>query len=260
MNDIDPEEDGGIRQVTERIGVVFQDPDAQLVQGRVEDEVAFGPENMRCDKKEVEHRVAESLDAVDLSDYRMDNVHNLSGGQRQRAAIAAVLSLETPILVLDEPAASLDATAKERLLLLLNKLRGQGCTIVTLSGRIDEFAAAAGRLIVLEHGKIILDGPSQHLLERERVSLVKLGLLPDRIQREGYASSTLEAEGQPQIGSSVKPLLKIKDLSYAYDLNKGDVLKNINLSLYAGEWLLLCGKTGREDDTVASVHGSAHTS
>ncbi|HEY4391047.1 MAG TPA: energy-coupling factor transporter ATPase, partial [Paenibacillus sp.] len=253
VNGIDPGEEGGIRQVTERIGVVFQDPDAQLVQGCVEDEIAFGPENMRCDIQEIERRVVEALDAVDLRDYRMDNVHRLSGGQRQRAAIAAVLSLETPILVLDEPAASLDAAAKEQLLLLLNKLQRQGRTIVTLSGRIDEFAAGAGRLIVLEQGKITLDGPSQHLLEQERVSLIKLGLLPDRIQCEGYASSILEAEGQPQIVSSVKPLLEIKDLSYAYDLNKGDVLKNINLSLYAGEWRLLCGENGSGKTTLSRL-------
>lgn len=259
VNEVDPAEEGAIREVAERIGVVFQDPDAQLVQGRVEDEVAFGPENMCCDLSEIERRVVESLVAVDLSDYRMDNVHNLSGGQRQRAAIAAVLSMETPILVLDEPAASLDAAAKERLLLLLDKLQGQGRTIVTLSGRIDEFAAAAGRLIVLEHGNIILDGTSERLLEQERMSLVKLGLLPDRIQLGlgGDASSTLEAEAEAevhfQIAPSIKPLLEIKALSYAYDLNKGNVLKNISLSLNAGEWKLLCGENGSGKTTLSRL-------
>jgi len=253
VNGIDPGEEGRIREVTERIGVVFQDPDAQLVQGRVEDEVAFGPENLRCDIQEIERRVAESLAAVDLSDYRMDNVHSLSGGQRQRTAIAAVLSLETPILVLDEPAASLDAAAKERLLLLLNRLQRQGRTIVTLSGRIDEFAAAAGRLIVMEHGKMILDGQGEHLLEQERGRLIELGLLPDRIGE--YPSSAIEVEGNFLTAKtySVKPLLEIKDLSYAYDLNKGNVLKDLNLSLYAGEWRLLCGENGSGKTTLSRL-------
>lgn len=257
VNGVDPAEEGAIREVAKRIGVVFQDPDAQLVQGRVEDEVAFGPENMCCGLSEIERRVAESLAAVDLSDYRMDNVHNLSGGQRQRVAIAAVLSMDTPILVLDEPAASLDAVAKERLLLLLDKLQQQGRTIVTLSGRVDEFAAAAERLVVLEHGNIILDGPSERLLEQERMSLVKLGLLPDRIQLGlgGDASSTLEAEAEIrfQIAPSIKPLLEIKDLSYAYDLNKGNVLKNISLSLHPGEWKLLCGENGSGKTTLSRL-------
>lgn len=257
VNGVDPAEEGTIREVAERIGVVFQDPDAQLVQGRVEDEVAFGPENMCCDLSEIERKLVRSLAAVDLSDYRMDSVHNLSGGQRQRAAIAAVLSMETPILVLDEPSASLDAAAKERLLLLLDKLQQQGRTIVTLSGRIDEFAAAAGRLIVLEHGNIILDGPSERLLDQERMSLVKLGLLPDRIQLGlgGDTSSTLEAEAKVHLQNapSDKPLLEINDLSYAYDLNKGNVLKNISLSLHAGEWKLLCGENGSGKTTLSRL-------
>lgn len=269
VHGVDPAGEGAIREVAERIGVVFQDPDAQLVQGRVEDEVAFGPENMCCELSEIERRIVESLAAVELSNYRMDNVHNLSGGQRQRAAIAAVLSMETPILVLDEPAASLDAAAKERLLLLLDKLQQQGRTIVTLSGRIDEFAVAAGRLIVLEHGNIALDGPSERLLEQERINLVKLGLLSDRMQPglERRASSMLKAEAEFEVeieieaeaevltqkAPSNKLLMEINNLSYAYDLNKGNVLKNISLSLYAGEWKLLCGENGSGKTTLSRL-------
>ncbi|MGG6313115.1 ABC transporter ATP-binding protein [Paenibacillus macerans] len=124
---VDPAE-AEIGEVAGRVGVVFQDPDAQLVQGRVEDEVAFGPENLRVPTADIERRVADALAAVALTERRRDRVHALSGGGRQRTAIAAVLALEPPILVLDEAAASLDAASRRRLLALLRRLHGEGRT------------------------------------------------------------------------------------------------------------------------------------
>lgn len=173
----DPAE-ADIAAAAQRIGVVFQDPDAQLVQGRVEDEVAFGPENLCVPAAGIERRVAEALAAVQLTPQRMARVHALSGGQRQRTAIAAALALEPPLLVLDEPAASLDAAARTRLLALLRRLHREGRTVVTLSGRIDELAAAAPRLVVLDAGTVVMDGPAGELIRGERARMERLGLLP----------------------------------------------------------------------------------
>ncbi|WP_178075842.1 ABC transporter ATP-binding protein [Paenibacillus oralis] len=174
---VDPAE-AEIAAVAQRIGVVFQDPDAQLVQGRVEDEVAFGPENLRVPAAGIERRVADVLEAVQLTPQRMARVHALSGGQRQRTAIAAALALEPPLLVFDEPAASLDAAARTRLLALLRRLHREGRTVVTLSGRIDELAAAAPRLVVLDAGTVVMDGPADELIRGERARMERLGLLP----------------------------------------------------------------------------------
>lgn len=174
---LDPAE-ASIAEVVKRIGIVFQDPDAQLVQGRVEDEVAFGPENLRFDVPAIEQRVTDALAAVELAERRSDSVHALSGGQRQRTAIAAVLALAPPVLVLDEPVASLDAKSRRRFLALLRRLHGEGRTIVTVSGRLDELAQAAPRLIVMDGGRVVMDGLASELMGREGVRLAELGVLP----------------------------------------------------------------------------------
>lgn len=167
-----------IADVAEAVGVLFQDPDAQLVQGIVEDEAAFGPENMRVSPAEIEERVVQSLAAVGLLDRRTDPVRSLSGGQRQRTAMAAVLALRPRLFVFDDACASLDAAAQANFLQLCHKLQAEGRTLITASGRFDDVARAAGRVIVLDGGAIVLDGPPEELLHRCGEQLVQLGLLP----------------------------------------------------------------------------------
>ncbi|RAR44107.1 ABC transporter ATP-binding protein [Paenibacillus sp. MDMC362] len=167
-----------IADVAEAVGVLFQDPDAQLVQGIVEDEAAFGPENMRVPPAEIEERVVQSLTAVGLLDRRMDPVRSLSGGQRQRTAIAAVLALRPRLFVFDDACASLDAAAQANFLQLCRKLQAEGRTLITASGRFDDVARAAGRVIVLDGGAVVLDGPPDELLHCCGEQLVQLGLLP----------------------------------------------------------------------------------
>lgn len=177
LNGFDPAT-APIAEVAEAIGVLFQDPDAQLVQGIVEDEAAFGPENMRVSPAEIEERVVQSLTAVGLLDRRMDPVRSLSGGQRQRTAIAAVLALRPRLFVFDDACASLDAAAQANFLQLCRKLQAEGRTLITSSGRFDDVARAAGRVIVLDGGTVVLDGPPEELLHRCGEQLVQLGLLP----------------------------------------------------------------------------------
>lgn len=167
-----------LADVTEAMGVLFQDPDAQLVQGIVEDEAAFGPENLRAAPEEIERRIAASLTAVDLLDRRSDPVRSLSGGQRQRTAIAAVLALQPRLYVFDDACASLDAAAQARFLQLCDALQGEGRTLITASGRFDDAARAAQRVIILDGGTVVLDGPPEELLRRCGEQLAQLGLLP----------------------------------------------------------------------------------
>ncbi|MNO37256.1 putative HMP/thiamine import ATP-binding protein YkoD [compost metagenome] len=245
--------------IAERIGVVFQDPDAQLVQGRVEDEVAFGPENLCCPPDEIELRVAAALAAVDLPERRMDSVHLLSGGGRQRIAIASVLSLETPILVLDEATASLDASARQRLLSLLHKLHQEGRTIVTLSGRIDELAQTAPRMIVLSGGSVVMDASGEMLLEERRSELEQMGLLPFKSATAAEHPSIAEQYSKAEQSASKstsqtgQALLDVRGLDFTYAHAGHKVLQNVSATLHTGQWCLLCGENGSGKTTLSRL-------
>ncbi|CAM3409717.1 MULTISPECIES: ABC transporter ATP-binding protein [Paenibacillus] len=196
-----------LADVTEAMGVLFQDPDAQLVQGIVEDEAAFGPENLRVAPEEIERRIVASLTAVDLLDRRSDPVRSLSGGQRQRTAIAAVLALQPRLYVFDDACASLDTAAQARFLQLCQALQGEGRTLITASGRFDDAARAAQRVIVLDGGTVVLDGPPEELLRRCGEQLAQLGLLP---RPAGEAAGGAAARGAvaPQVarGGAAPPI------------------------------------------------------
>ncbi len=189
-----------IADVADAVGVLFQDPDAQLVQGIVEDEAAFGPENMRVPPAEIEERVVQSLAAVGLLHRRTDPVRSLSGGQRQRTALAAVLALRPRLFVFDDACASLDAAAQASFLQLCHKLQAEGRTLITASGRFDDVARAAGRVIVLDGGTVVLDGPPEELLYRCGEQLVQLGLLP---RPAGEAASA--AAGDKPVPATMPP-------------------------------------------------------
>lgn len=189
-----------IADVADAVGVLFQDPDAQLVQGIVEDEAAFGPENMRVPPAEIEERVVQSLAAVGLLHRRTDPVRSLSGGQRQRTALAAVLALRPRLFVFDDACASLDAAAQANFLQLCHRLQEEGRTLITASGRFDDVARAAGRVIVLDGGTVVLDGPPEELLHRCGEQLVQLGLLP---RPAGEAASA--AAGDKPVPATTPP-------------------------------------------------------
>ncbi|USB33811.1 ABC transporter ATP-binding protein [Paenibacillus sp. YPG26] len=196
---IDPLE-AEIAEIAVRIGVVFQDPDAQLVQGRVEDEVAFGPENLYVPAPVIAGRVSAALDAVRLTEQRTSSVHALSGGQRQRTGIAAVLSMQTPVIVFDDAASSLDRASREQLLALLQSLHAEGRTLLTVSSRVDAIAAAAGRLVVLEGGAVALDGPAAELVRTGRDRLAQLGVLP-----RGAGPGGAQPAAQPSAAPAAAP-------------------------------------------------------
>ncbi|WP_258168717.1 energy-coupling factor ABC transporter ATP-binding protein [Paenibacillus sp. AR247] len=177
LDTIDPAE-APIAEIAKVAGIVFQDPDAQLVRGVVEDEAAFGPENLCVPPAEIESLVAEALAAVNLTARRRSPVRELSGGQRQRTAIAAVLSLSPRMIVFDDASASLDPAAQAQFVQLCRRLHAEGRTVVTVSGRFDDAARAAERVIVLDGGAVLLDGAPQELLRTSRDRLAQLGVLP----------------------------------------------------------------------------------
>lgn len=144
--------------VRRRVGLVQQNPDNQLVAGIVEEDVAFGPENLGIEPAEIRRRVDAALKAVNMYEYRDHAPHKLSGGQKQRVAIAGVIAMETMCVVLDEPTAMLDPRGRQEVMDTITYLnREKGITIVLITHYMDE-AVRADRVVVMDDGQVLLDG------------------------------------------------------------------------------------------------------
>ena len=162
-------------EIRRRVGMVFQNPDNQIVANVVEEDVAFGPENLGVASPEIRHRVDKALKQVGMYEYRGHAPHLLSGGQKQRIAIAGVIAMEPKCIVLDEPTAMLDPRGRKEVMdtvLALNKEKG--ITVVLITHHMDE-AARAGRVVVLHKGSVALDGTPQEVFSRTDV-LHSIGL------------------------------------------------------------------------------------
>ena len=145
-------------KIRRNIGMVFQNPDNQIVATIVEDDVAFGPENLGIPREEIRQRVDEALKLVDMYEYRKHEPHRLSGGQKQRVAIAGVIAMKTGCIVLDEPTAMLDPKGRREVMDALLKLKNDlGISIILVTHFMDE-AVKADRVVVMNDGEVCLDG------------------------------------------------------------------------------------------------------
>jgi len=155
---IDTSNEERIMQVRRNVGMVFQNPDNQIVANVVEEDVAFGPENMGVSSPEIRHRVNKALKQVGMYEYREHAPHLLSGGQKQRVAIAGIIAMEPKCIVLDEPTAMLDPRGRREVIETIGRLnREKGITVVLITHHMDE-AAKADRVVVLHKGKVAADG------------------------------------------------------------------------------------------------------
>lgn len=140
------------------VGMVFQNPDNQIVATIVEDDVAFGPENLGIEPSEIRRRVDDALKSVNMYDFRHREPHKLSGGQKQRVAIAGVIAMQTECIVLDEPTAMLDPKGREEVMQTVKRLNKEmGITVVLVTHFMDE-AVQADRVVVMDGGKVLMDG------------------------------------------------------------------------------------------------------
>ena len=147
--------------VRKKVGMVFQNPDNQTVATIIEDDVAFGPENIGLPREEIRTRVDEALKAVDMYDYKDRTASKLSGGQKQRVAIAGVLAMRPEVLIFDEATSMLDPVGRREVLDVAGKLNKEGITVINITHNMEE-AALAERVIVLRKGRLAIDGtPSQ---------------------------------------------------------------------------------------------------
>ena len=152
-------------ELRKKVGMVFQNPDNQLVATIVEDDVAFGPENLGIDPKEIRRRVDESLAVVGMSEYAKGEPARLSGGQKQRIAIAGILAMKPDCIIFDESTAMLDPLGRRDIMNTIEKLnREHGITIIMITHYMDE-AARANRVVVLNDGEILMDGTPAEIFE-----------------------------------------------------------------------------------------------
>ncbi len=162
-------------EIRRRVGMVFQNPDNQIVANVVEEDVAFGPENMGVPSEEIQRRVTAALKAVGMEEFILHAPHHLSGGQKQRVAIAGVIAMEPACIVLDESTAMLDPLGRREVLDTVKQLnREKGITVVLITHHIDE-AILADRVVVMDSGMVVMDGaPGEILVQVEE--LRKIGL------------------------------------------------------------------------------------
>ena len=166
---MDTAQEDRIIPIRRKVGMVFQNPDNQIVANVVEEDVAFGPENLGIASPMIRKRVDEALKQVDMYQYREHAPHLLSGGQKQRVAIAGVIAMEPKFIVLDEPTAMLDPKGRREVMQTVSRLnREKGITVVLITHHMDE-AAMAQRVVVLHKGKVALDGTPKEVFSQVEI-------------------------------------------------------------------------------------------
>ena len=181
VDGMDTTDEDKLLDIRRTIGMVFQNPDNQIVASVVEEDVAFAPENLGVPSAEIRRRVDEALEAVGMTEYARHAPHLLSGGQKQRVAIAGVLAMRPRCIVLDEPTAMLDPVGRREVLDTVCRLQRElGMTVVLITHHMDE-AARAQRLVVMDNGHVVMDGPPAQVFQNV-VGLRRLGLeVPDSV-------------------------------------------------------------------------------
>jgi len=176
---VDTRDEARLWDIRQHAGMVFQNPDNQLVSTIVEEDVAFGLENLGTPQSEIRPRVDAALRTVSMYDHRVSAPHMLSGGQKQRVAIAGVLAMEPTVMILDEVTAMLDPSGRREVLETMRRLhRERGMTVIWITHVMDE-AAVAGRVVVLEEGRVVLTGtPKQVFRQVERLRELRLDAPP----------------------------------------------------------------------------------
>jgi energy-coupling factor transport system ATP-binding protein len=234
-------------EVAQKVGSVFQNPASQLFHLKVEDEIAFGPQNLGLPQELVKERVEWAIEAVGLQDLRRQRPSDLSGGQKQLVAIGAALAMQPQVLVLDEPTASLDVPGTQRVVATIQSLLDRcGVTVLLIEHRLAEVYQLADRAIILDEGRIVVDGPTRQVLsDRER--LKKLGLRRPVEEQLSPWEQLIQPNGAHTGGN--RPLIELQKVTAGY--NRHPIIQDINLAIYPGEFIALVGNNGAGKTTLA---------
>ena len=235
-------------QARGRVGLLMQDPEAQVVLARVGDDVAFGMENLGVPREEIWPRVADSLSAVGLSVPLDHSTTELSGGQKQRLALASILAMGPGLLLLDEPTANLDPSGVAEVRAAVEAVVGRtGATMVVVEHRVDVWAPLVDRVIVVADGRIAADGPLDEVLEQQGDALRERGIwLPG----DDVAAEVGPAPEVAPASSEAAPIARVADLTIGYD-KASPVRSGIDLTLERGVSTCIVGANGAGKSTFA---------
>ena len=207
VDGMDTTDVGKIWELRRKVGMVFQNPDNQIIAAIVEDDVAFGPENLGMDPKDIRDNINKALESVDMAHFCRYAPHLLSGGQKQRVAIAGILAMQTKCIVLDEPTAMLDPKGREEVLSVIKKLHEeQGITVILITHFMGE-AAEADHIFVMEKGRLIREGTPREIFS-EAEYMQSLGL---DVPRPAHLAARLRDSGM----AFPKDVLTKEDLAAA---------------------------------------------
>jgi energy-coupling factor transport system ATP-binding protein len=275
-----------VKNLSQQVGHMLQDPETMFATLYVEDEIAFGPENLLLEKDEINQRVEKLLEDIQLKPFRKNLVWNLSGGQIQKLGLAVILAMHPAMIVLDEPTANLDPHATRSVHELVMKLRDEGMTILLVTRELDDFILdAADQLIILDDGKIMATGAVQEVLsENGQEMLDRLGIwLPETVEigiklRESLnlknlhipisiaeTFQTLEAqqllkkritncksEVEQDEDAILTPLISGRNLEFSYN-NGFKALNDVSFDVFPGEMLAIVGRNGAGKSTLAKL-------
>ena len=274
LDPTDPETRWDVRR---RVGMVFQNPDNQIISATVEREIAFGLENLGLPTPVIRTRVEKTLDRFNFAHYRHSPPHRLSGGEKQRLAIASVMAMEPKYLILDEPTSLLDPQNRRALLALLSEIYSEGKTTILHITQFPEEATRAHRLIVLADGRIIQDGIPRAIFERpqelrqwglesplafqltealgEKGVRLPLDILSEHDEESGSASD-VPVSGPATFDDGLKApgALTVEHLDYIYDKGlptQTAALKDVSVNIQRGECVGIIGPTGSGKTTFA---------
>ncbi len=197
IEDMDTQDEERVYDIRRKVGLVLQNPDNQLVASVIEEDVAFGPENLGIEPKKIRELVDSSLKAVDMYEYRHHSPYKLSGGQKQRIAIAGILAMEPDCIVLDEPTAMLDPRGRQEVISAITKLnRERGITVILITHNMDE-TVDSHRVVVMDKGNILTEGTPHEvfsqveLLKRHRLDVPQATKLSKRLRDYGVKMEKL---------------------------------------------------------------------
>lgn len=213
ISGMDTADDANLLNIRREVGMVFQNPDNQIIANLVEDDVGFGPENLGVPTEEIWQRVDAALKAVGMTAFRLKSPNHLSGGQKQRVAIAGVMAMHPKCIVLDEPTAMLDPNGRKEVIRTVTELnRSEGVTVVLITHYMEE-VIGADRLVVMDDGKVIMDGTPREVfarveeLKRLRLDVPQATELAYELKQRGVSlpDSVLTME---ELAEAILPLRK----------------------------------------------------